>query len=84
MKKSVLIILAIFSGLVCGAQFKGGHYSDLDDSETVAAFKEHISYLSAVSLEGRQAGSEGETGEVKGGADLPKVEEAAFRPWIRH
>ena len=52
MKKSVLIILAIFSGLVCGAQFKGGHYSDLDDSETVAAFKEHISYLSAVSLEG--------------------------------
>ena len=61
MKKSVLIILAIFSGLVCGAQFKGGHYSDLNDSETVAAFKEHISYLSAVSLEGRQAGSEGET-----------------------
>ena len=33
---------------------------DLDDSETVHAFKEHVAYLSAAQLEGRKAGSEGE------------------------
>ena len=44
------------------AQFKGGEasYSDLNDSETVASFKKHVSYLASASMEGRAAGSEGE------------------------
>lgn len=33
---------------------------DLDDSETVRAFKEHVGYLSGAQMEGRKAGSEGE------------------------
>lgn len=33
---------------------------DLDDSETVRSFKEHVAYLSGAQLEGRLAGSEGE------------------------
>lgn len=43
------------------AQFRpGAGYDDLYDSETVHAFKEHVSYLASAALEGRQAGSEGE------------------------
>ena len=44
------------------AQFRTGSsaYDDLYDSETVHAFKEHVSYLSSAALEGRKAGSEGE------------------------
>lgn len=44
------------------AQFRtgSGAYDDLYDSETVHAFKEHVSYLSSAALEGRKAGSEGE------------------------
>lgn len=46
---------------VLSAQFRSGAvYEDLDDSETVAAFKSHVRMLSAASLEGRKAGSEGE------------------------
>lgn len=35
-------------------------YSDLYDSETVASFKRHVSFVTAAQLEGRKAGSEGE------------------------
>jgi len=44
------------------AQFRPGSasYDDLYDSETVHAFKEHVSFLSSAALEGRKAGSEGE------------------------
>lgn len=43
------------------AQFKTRvSFEDLNDSETVRAFKRHVSYLSAAVLEGRRAGSEGE------------------------
>jgi TonB family protein len=38
----------------------GSVLDDLDDSETVAAIKEHVRTLSAASMEGRKAGSEGE------------------------
>lgn len=38
----------------------GSGYSELNDSETVLAFKEHVSTLTAVDMEGRLAGSEGE------------------------
>jgi len=33
---------------------------DLNDSEAVRAFKEHVGYLASAALEGRKAGSEGE------------------------
>lgn len=43
------------------AQFKNGaSYADLNDSETIRAFKEHVSTISAAVMEGRKAGSEGE------------------------
>lgn len=42
------------------SQYRGGGYSELYDSETVTAFKEHVSHLASASMEGRKAGSEGE------------------------
>ena len=43
------------------AQYRSGDsYQNLYDSETVAAMKKHVGELSAASLEGRKAGSEGE------------------------
>ena len=48
--------------LPAAGQFRpGGLLDDLDDSETVTALKEHVRTLSAAALEGRKAGSEGET-----------------------
>lgn len=55
-------ICAIFIGMIpVNAQFKSGaSYADLNDSETIRAFKEHVSTISAAVMEGRKAGSEGE------------------------
>lgn len=55
-------ISAIFIGIIpAEAQFRdGASYADLEDSETVRAFKEHVSTISAAVMEGRKAGSEGE------------------------
>lgn len=55
-------ICAIFIGIIpAEAQFRdGASYADLEDSETVRAFKEHVSTISASVMEGRKAGSEGE------------------------
>lgn len=41
------------------AQFRSD-YHDLEDSETIQAFKQHVSYLSSAAMEGRKAGSAGE------------------------
>ena len=65
MKGKITIIsalLAFFVGVFpSSAQFKSGTpYADLNDSETVRAFKEHVSTISAAVMEGRKAGSEGE------------------------
>ena len=60
--RRVLIILAL--ALLCfplGAQFRTGSYAGVDDSETVSAMKEHVGFLSSRALEGRKAGSEGES-----------------------
>ena len=47
--------------LSLSAQYRSGNsYQDLYDSETVSAIKNHVRELSAASLEGRKAGSEGE------------------------
>ena len=55
-------ICAIFIGIIpAEAQFRdGASYADLNDSETIRAFKEHVSTISAAVMEGRKAGSEGE------------------------
>ncbi|MBQ6244402.1 MAG: TonB family protein [Bacteroidales bacterium] len=51
------LLLAVAT--VASAQFRDS-YRSLDDSEAVAAMKEHVSFLSSAALEGRKAGSEGE------------------------
>lgn len=57
----VSVCVVVMSCLAVSAQYKdGGGYEDLYDSETVAALKEHVRYLSAAHLEGRKVGSEGE------------------------
>ncbi len=66
MKVKVTIVSAICALFIIGiipanAQFRDGvSYADLDDSETVRSFKEHVSTISAAVMEGRKAGSEGE------------------------
>lgn len=61
MKKLSASLLVLFAAtFVSLAQYMTGSYNDLDDSETVAALKEHVSYLASAALEGRKAGSEGE------------------------
>jgi len=56
-----IALLAIILPLNVNAQFMGGGYSELDDSPTTAAFREHVTYISSAAMEGRKAGSEGET-----------------------
>ena len=55
-------ILALVLALISAQAFAQYRVSleDLDDSETVRAFKEHVGMLSSAALEGRKAGSEGE------------------------
>lgn len=57
---SVIVLLA--SALISAqAQYRtGGGYDELYDSETVTAFKEHVSTIASADNEGRRAGSEGE------------------------
>ncbi len=61
-KRFLLAAACLLLSTVLPAQFRTGSsaYDDLYDSETVHAFKEHVSYLSSAALEGRKAGSEGE------------------------
>ena len=54
---SLAAALLVATGL--GAQYRTP-LEDLDDTETVRSFKEHVAYLSGAQLEGRKAGSEGE------------------------
>jgi TonB family protein len=62
MYRIFILLAVIFAVSVPSfAQFRdGARYEELYDSETVAAFKRHVSTLSAAHLEGRKAGSEGE------------------------
>lgn len=61
-KTTAAVILAAFSCIAAGAQYRGFQedYSNLFDSETAASFREHVSYMTAAAFEGRKAGSEGE------------------------
>ena len=59
MRRIIACLLLLAAPLLASAQyrpFQGG----LEDSETVAAMKEHVSYLASPAREGRKAGSEGE------------------------
>ena len=57
--RRILTALFLFLPLFASAQFRPS-YGSLEDSEAVAAMKEHVSFLSSAALEGRKAGSEGE------------------------
>ena len=57
--KILISLLALTLCLGAAAQYRPTPAS-LDDSEAVAAMKEHVSFLSSAALEGRKAGSEGE------------------------
>ena len=54
------MLLALCAVFPAAAQFRAA-YRSLEDSEAVAAMKEHVSFLSSAALEGRKAGSEGES-----------------------
>ena len=55
----VALLLFLSVSLTAGAQYRSD-YSELDDSETAAAFRAHVGFLASAALEGRAAGSEGE------------------------
>lgn len=59
MKKLLSLLVALLTATGLHAQYRVS-LEDLDDSETVRAFKEHVAYWSGAQLEGRKAGSEGE------------------------
>ena len=60
MRKRLLSLLAAIGvAFTLHAQYRAP-LEDLDDSETVRAFKAHVAYLAGAQLEGRKAGSEGE------------------------
>ena len=59
MRRSLLVFLSVLLCAMLHAQYKTG-YSSLNDSETVSALKEHISYIASPSMLGRAPGSDGE------------------------
>ena len=59
MKKLLSLLVALLAATGIHAQYRVS-LEDLDDSETVRAFKEHVAYWAGAQLEGRKAGSEGE------------------------
>jgi len=58
--KRVLVFTLIALCQLSWAQYRTD-YSELDDSETGSAIRKHVTFLSSLALEGRAAGSEGET-----------------------
>lgn len=59
--KYIVVSISMLFATVSYGQFRDGvGYEELNDSETVVSFKEHVRTLSAAHLEGRKAGSEGE------------------------
>lgn len=60
-KRSVIFVLMLSVSVLCSAQMQDPQFAELFESETSASFREHIRNLSAAVLEGRKAGSEGET-----------------------
>ena len=50
----------ILCALTLHAQYRTQSYAEIDDSETVRSFKNHVSYIASPSMKGRFAGSDGE------------------------
>ena len=59
MKRTILTLFAAFLCLTLAGQYRTG-YASLNDSETVAALKEHVGYIASPSMLGRAPGSDGE------------------------
>ncbi len=60
MRRMLTVLAALLAAFTLSAQYRTADYSDLYDSETVAAFKRHVSFIASAETEGRKAGSEGE------------------------
>ena len=64
MNKARILLLAIFSSLLCSsaalAQFRSQSLPAMEESSTVKALRSGVEYLSSAMLEGRAPGSEGE------------------------
>jgi len=60
MKKLASILAFLSLAVSLNAQYMTPSYADLQDSETVRALKEHVSYISSPTMKGRFSGSEGE------------------------
>ena len=60
MRRFFLAAALAFSAISMSAQYRTPSYSELDDSETVKSLREHVSYISSPTMEGRFAGSDGE------------------------
>ena len=59
---SIAVAFTLLCPLLCRAQFVGGNpYNDFYDTETVRSMKEHVFTLTSAQMEGRKAGSEGES-----------------------
>ena len=57
-----MVMLAFLPAFSAYSQYRdAAHYHDLEDSDNIAAMKSHVKYLSSSFLEGRKAGTEGET-----------------------
>lgn len=61
MIRRILLAVAVLSAtLPLQAQLREDAYAGLGDSETVAAFKQHVGMIASAMMEGRKAGSDGE------------------------
>ena len=58
--RRITILLACLCPLMAASQYRIPSVSELTDSETVSALKDHVSYLCSPALAGRAAGSDGE------------------------
>ena len=75
MRISIALLSMMLSLLPSLAQYRtSASYEELYDSETIAAMKTHVRELSAASLEGRKAGSQGE-------ADAASYVESVFKQY---
>ena len=74
MRKFILYISAIFLPVLSAfGQYRGSDvYKELYDSDVVSVMRAHVAELSAASLEGRKAGSEGEMAAAEYVADMFK------------
>lgn len=64
MIKRILALVLILVSASAFAQYRVS-VEDLNDTETVRAFKEHVGLLSSAAMEGRRAGTEGEAEAAK-------------------